>query len=409
MHTTVLLGMMALAVNAMETGHARRMPAADMPMITADPMDFLDQVEELRRRELHPRQASSSMLNDLTVTVAADATCGYLSAEIGVPITCTNKGTCAWAQLFPGQGVIRCGTDIKVTCYESTVAVNSSLCNDVCQSDTMNLLWHDVQSAEYTYWGQDSPDFTTLVLDVDTGATKTMRVDKKDDETSKESDETSTTTDVAASATSSSTDTEDKKSSVPLGAIIGGAVGGVALIGAIMLGIFFMLRRKKNETAPAPTDGPINPPTMSFAPQNANAMMLDSKPTNMSPGYKMVEQLFLDLSPDRVSLHDGIHAVKPWATKYIDAIQDERYWDAIWARYHLSGQVKDGKIEGLTVVESTTEDAMGYKKYAPEQYAEAVSFYKRNNSSSDGRTDVIEIIMRVNIEDLTGKHIPEGV
>ena len=51
---------------------------------------------------------------------------------------------------------------------------------------------------------------------------------------------------------------------------------------------------------------------------------------------------------------------------------------------------------------------MGYKKNAPEQYAEAVSFYKDNNSSSDGRTDVIEIIMRVDVEDLTGKHIPEG-
>ena len=128
----------------------------------------------------------------------------------------------------------------------------------------------------------------------------------------------------------------------------------------------------------------------------------------MSLGHQMVEQLFLDLSPDRISLRDGIHAVEPWATKYIDAIQDARYGDAIWARYHLSGQVKDGKIEGLTVIESITEDAMGYKKYAPEQYAEAVSFYKHNNSSSDGRTDVIKIIMRVDVEDLTGKHIPEG-
>ena len=133
---------MALAVNAMETGHARRIPAADMPLITADPMDFLDQVEELRRRELFPRQEVSSIPADLTVTVAADATCGYLSAEVGVPITCTNKDTCAWAQLFRGTGVIRCGTDIKVSCYASTAAVNSSLCNDVCQSDTMNLLWY---------------------------------------------------------------------------------------------------------------------------------------------------------------------------------------------------------------------------------------------------------------------------
>ena len=142
MHTTVLLGMMALAVNAMETGHARRMPTAAMPMITADPMDFLDQVEDLRRRDLHRRQEVSSPI-DLTVTLAPDATCGYLSAEVGVPITCTNGDQCAWAQLGGAiPGVIRCGTELKVLCYESSKAVDSALCNDACQSDTLNLLWY---------------------------------------------------------------------------------------------------------------------------------------------------------------------------------------------------------------------------------------------------------------------------
>jgi len=142
MHTVVLLGMMALAVNAMETGHARKLLAADMPMITADPMDFLDQVEELRRRELHARQETSSIPTYLTVTLAPGSTCGYLSAEIGVPITCTNKDVCAWAQVAKGEGVIRCGTEIKINCYESSKAVDPELCNDVCQSDTMNLLWY---------------------------------------------------------------------------------------------------------------------------------------------------------------------------------------------------------------------------------------------------------------------------
>jgi len=134
----------------------------------------------------------------------------------------------------------------------------------------------DIQSVEHTFWGEENPIFTTRIIN-ESGKTKTMKSEEEADETSTEIDELSTITRAAASSTSTSNDNEDKKSSVPLGAIIGGAVGGVALIGAIMLGIFFMLRRKKNKTAPAPTDGPINPPTMSFAPQNANPMMLDSK------------------------------------------------------------------------------------------------------------------------------------
>ena len=138
----MLLGIMA-AVNAMETGHARGMPAASMPMITADPMDFLDQVEELRRRQLHARQEVSSAI-DLTITVAPDATCGYLSGEFEVPITCTNGDDCAWAQIgdkVGEAGVMRCGTELRATCFESSKAVDTELCDDICQSGFLTLRW----------------------------------------------------------------------------------------------------------------------------------------------------------------------------------------------------------------------------------------------------------------------------
>ncbi|KAM5368003.1 hypothetical protein ACJZ2D_009717 [Fusarium nematophilum] len=121
-----------------------------------------------------------------------------------------------------------------------------------------------------------------------------------------------------------------------------------------------------------------------------------------------VEQLFLDLPVHQVLQRDGVPAVEPWASLYIDAIHDGRFGDAIWARYHIMGDVIDGMIEGLTVLESITEDAVGYKKYAPEQYAEAVSFYRGTVSSADGHADVIEVILRVDGEDVTGKYVPEG-
>jgi hypothetical protein len=112
-----------------------------MPETTADPMDFLGQIQLLQRRDLHQRQEVSSPV-DLTVTIAPDATCGYLSAEVGVPITCPNKDQCAWALVQKNSGVIRCGTEVKSKCYESSKAVDPALCPDVCQSNTFNLLWY---------------------------------------------------------------------------------------------------------------------------------------------------------------------------------------------------------------------------------------------------------------------------
>jgi hypothetical protein len=129
---------------------------------------------------------------------------------------------------------------------------------------------------------------------------------------------------------------------------------------------------------------------------------------SMTVGYaEPVEQLFLDLPVDQVLQRDGVQVIEPWESLYVDAIHDTRYGDAIWARYHIMGDVVDGLIEGLTVLESITQDAMGYKKHAPEQYADAVSFYK-GTSSADGRTDLIEIILRVDGEDVTTNGIPEN-
>lgn len=114
------------------------------------------------------------------------------------------------------------------------------------------------------------------------------------------------------------------------------------------------------------------------------------------------EALFLGISVQQVLHGKGVDAVEPWATLYVDAVHDGRFGDAIWARYHIFGEVIDGMIEKLTVLESITEDAVGYKKFAPEDYAEAVAFYKDTMNSADTHTDVIEIILRIDKEDVSG-------
>ncbi|KAJ4251074.1 hypothetical protein NW762_011725 [Fusarium torreyae] len=125
---------------------------------------------------------------------------------------------------------------------------------------------------------------------------------------------------------------------------------------------------------------------------------------------KAPEQLFLDLSVQEIlDKSDGLPVIEPWATSYVSAVRDGRFGDAIWARYHIMGEVtNNGTIEGLTVLESIEQDAVGYKKYSPDQFSEAVSFYANAETSADGHANVIEIILRINEEDVSGRHVPEG-
>ncbi|RGP70058.1 ankyrin repeat [Fusarium sporotrichioides] len=120
------------------------------------------------------------------------------------------------------------------------------------------------------------------------------------------------------------------------------------------------------------------------------------------------ETSFLDIFVQCV-LHDpGIPAIEPWATLFINVVHDRRFGDAIWARYHIFGDVEDGMLEKFTVLDAVKDDAMRYKKFEPEIYAESVAFYKDTMNSADTHPEVIEIIMQVNEQDLSDIDIPEG-
>ncbi|GIK06704.1 hypothetical protein Aspvir_002354 [Aspergillus viridinutans] len=109
-----------------------------------------------------------------------------------------------------------------------------------------------------------------------------------------------------------------------------------------------------------------------------------------------VEQLFLDL-PIQEVLHPspGETFSEPWTSIYVDAIRDTRWGDAVWARYHMYGEVdgETGIVAGsnnMTVLEVIKEDALGYRVNDPEIYFQALLFYA--TSSADGHADVIELI-----------------
>lgn len=110
---------------------------------------------------------------------------------------------------------------------------------------------------------------------------------------------------------------------------------------------------------------------------------------------KIVEQLFLDYSiRDILEKRRGLQPEEPWASMYVDAIRERRFGDAIWARYHLDGDVENGIIGGsnnMTVLDVIKEDALSYKTHEPEEYFKALSLYA-NTSKADGHANVLEII-----------------
>jgi hypothetical protein len=110
---------------------------------------------------------------------------------------------------------------------------------------------------------------------------------------------------------------------------------------------------------------------------------------------QLPEQLFLDIPiTDVLQNTSMLPLIEPWSSKYVEAIQSKRYGDAIWARFHIEGGVRDGIAQGTndTILDIIKEDAAGYKVNAPVQYAEAVAFYA-STSSEDTHSDLIKAIV----------------
>ncbi|KAF5556099.1 hypothetical protein FNAPI_5890 [Fusarium napiforme] len=118
-----------------------------------------------------------------------------------------------------------------------------------------------------------------------------------------------------------------------------------------------------------------------------------SDPGTMYP----VEELFLDISIHEVLTQTMVTFVEPWKTMYIDSIREQRYGDAIWARYCIEGGVENGVIIGegpnpdITVLDQIREDAVEAKTNEPGLWAEALELY-RMSSSTDGHPEVLKII-----------------
>ncbi|KAL9572178.1 hypothetical protein ACKAV7_003666 [Fusarium commune] len=117
-----------------------------------------------------------------------------------------------------------------------------------------------------------------------------------------------------------------------------------------------------------------------------------------------IEPLFLEFSIQEVLTNTSwIPVVEPWASQYVSAVRDGRYGDAVWARYHIAGDVHDGIVGGttnMTVLQSIEEDALGYKLNDPEDYAKAQALYAQT-SDHDGHKDIIQTLSRIYNQDIS--------
>ncbi|KAI1329302.1 hypothetical protein F5Y16DRAFT_106025 [Xylariaceae sp. FL0255] len=270
------------------------------PAVTAGPS-----VKELLKRQ-----------SDLgTLFVAPDATCGYVSGRAGAAYTCNDEYTCnLLEEPASSTGYVACCNGevcgARVTCLDYTQVYSSSLCDDGCMQDTFtakctneaqpycgtvtffagigdyycdSLSISTAQQLYTTYNGENGVSWSTNVFNLD----QTSSASSFDFSSFSFTDTSST--DTASSSSSSSTATNptssgggdngssgnggnntsgdggdngnngsSKKSSTPIGAIVGGVVGGVAVIVIAALGIFFLVRYKKNKKeATAPPTQPM--------------------------------------------------------------------------------------------------------------------------------------------------------
>ncbi|KAF9870528.1 hypothetical protein CkaCkLH20_12018 [Colletotrichum karsti] len=229
--------------------------------------------------ELRRRQTSAGT----TVLVAPDNTCGYISGRAGAAYTCGTAASCIFFTSATRPGFVACcdadDCGARRTCYDARQVSTSSLCDGGCMVDKFTLkctntarpfcntisfpgsifdYWCNtvdistVQAAVTTFEGQTGRTWVPLPLTTD--ASSSLRAPSASGRFTA-TGSGSLVDPVASDPTNNDNDNDsnnnnNNKSSTPVGAIVGGVVGGLAVIALVGLGIFLILRKKKQPAQP---------------------------------------------------------------------------------------------------------------------------------------------------------------
>ncbi|KAH8907079.1 hypothetical protein BR93DRAFT_968628 [Coniochaeta sp. PMI_546] len=247
-------------------------------------------------RGLRKRQTSSSD----TFLIGPDQTCGFISGLPGAGFACdAATDSCVLVPATSATpGFVGCCDDqdcgFRVTCLDYNEVSSSSLCDNGCMVDTFtvkctasteqfcntisfpgdiydffcnSLSISTPQLAFTTYNGEtDGRAFITTVFGDSSSESDLPTTSTRNRQSTSSKDSSSSTTSTSPTSTSSGSSSAtgtngNAASSTPIGPIVGGVVGGVAVIGLIALGVVFILRRKTSSASAAPQPGfPSVPP-----------------------------------------------------------------------------------------------------------------------------------------------------
>ncbi|OBT44880.1 hypothetical protein VE00_04773 [Pseudogymnoascus sp. WSF 3629] len=253
---------------------------------------------DLLKHGVDRRAASSTGL--ITAYAAPDATCGYFDGRPGAPLHCGTADTCFMFTSAGGNGYIGCcpingpfeQCGFRTNCLDAAAIKNGTLCDSGCLHDTYTLkctestapycaalTWPANGVADYfcdndritttqtlytSYRGQtDKAWFTTTLSSTSLTTSHSTFSDDNGFNAPQPTISSSSSADGVAnpsggtgSGSSGSGDRSTSKKKTPVGPIVGGVVGGVALLAIVGLLVFFFRRRKRAAAASAAAGSP---------------------------------------------------------------------------------------------------------------------------------------------------------
>ncbi|KAF4458159.1 hypothetical protein F53441_10 [Fusarium austroafricanum] len=223
-------------------------------------------------RHLYEREDATT--EALNITVAPDNTCGFYTPSTSFFFTCTGGVKCMYEN--DKYNVAFCGEkDFKTACLNSADALDARKCDVNCRRNTnIQKCTADTRTECYTIYFPNNiekypchtqagfssmnlpsgvSDFEQSTLDVaifPAATTEASSTEETGSVSAKSKSAAATTSATGAPQSDADGDKEkdgDGGSKTPVGAIAGGVVGGVAVLVAVGLIIFFIRRRDKKQ------------------------------------------------------------------------------------------------------------------------------------------------------------------